>query len=223
MDKATPAYKKQPCAEDLPKAVTMPALKCCQVVGGKLIIPNDIRQLYLSDPVFSPEWRDMLTAFDKSWSAVIGEPSPGPSPVKREKKEEESGENASSPAGCKTEATDWKSVFPGDPVTIEQLTKKYSEGVTELVGSVPGLVFMVTPGPCLFVAAPKDPVHLEFAAQPLIAHGAGSWLLGEKGKKFLTSNPGKGHPCSWTSDEVPVVLEELEFQTNHLFFSQISV
>lgn len=215
MDKATPSYKKDPCTEDLPKAVTMPALKCCQVVGDKLIIPNDIRKTYLSDPVFSPEWREMLTAFDKAWSTAIGEPSAGPSPVKQQKEEEGDGAaKVEAPAGVKiAEGAEWATVFPGDPVTVEELTKKYSEGITELVGSVPGLVLMVTPGPCLFLAAPKDAVHLEFAAQPIIAHGAGSWLLGEKGKKFLVSSPGKGHPCAWTSDNVPVVLEdELKLQ-----------
>ena len=199
----------------------MPALKCCQVVGEKLIIPNDTRKLYLSDPVFSPEWREMLVAFDKAWATSIGEPAAGPSPVKRESQKEETKDGLKEDAetvGVKAEGTEWASVFPGDPVTIEELNKKYADGITELVGTVAGLVFMVAPGPCLFLAAPKEPVHLEFGAQPIIAHGAGSWLLGEKGKKFLASNPGKGHPCAWTSDNVPVVLEELQLET---FFLQL--
>ena len=210
LDKVTPRYKKEPPAEEIPKATTQPTLKCCQVVDGKLIIPSDVRNMFISCPVFSPEWRQMLADFDKCWSAPIGEPSPKPSPVKRETAKKEEGATGTTKTEAKAEQLgtyDWSATFKGEPETIEALKAKYKDGVTELAGSIQGLTFMLVPGPALFVAAPNDPVHLNIE-QPLIAHGAGTWLLGEKAKKFTSANPGKGFPCNWTSDDVPVVIED---------------
>lgn len=54
----------------------------------------------------------------------------------------------------------------------------------------------------------KEAVHLKASEAPVITHGAGVWLQGEKAKKFAQNNPGKGIPCSWSDDQVRVVMEE---------------
>ena len=209
-----PRYKKEPAAEDLPKPISMPELKVCQVVNKLLIIPKDTRNRFISDPMFGPEWREMLSQFDKLWTSTIGEVKVEPpqiSPVKTEKSKSEGGETQVEKKE-QEDSFDWSLVFTGEPETIEALKAKFSDGITELPvasSANPGLTLMLTPGPCLFVAAAgNDPIHLTANTQPVISHGAGVWLLGEKAAKFQANNPQKGFPCTWSSDGVLVVLEE---------------
>ena len=54
----------------------------------------------------------------------------------------------------------------------------------------------------------KETIQIKTNDGPIIAHGAGSWLIGDKATKFESSNPGKSLQRNWTSDEFPVVLEE---------------
>lgn len=218
MHEATPRYKKEAAKEDLPKTSTPPTLKLCQIVENKLIIPKDIRAQYISCPIFSPEWRELLTAFDKSWSHPVGEKVATESPIKKDTSchsPNPSNQSVSDTTEVKKEepAFDWSAVFPAETESVEELKKKFGDQLTELAGSS-GLTFCMVPGPMLFLTAPKDPVHLGYD-QPLITHGAGAWVLGEKAKKFVQHNPGKGFPCSWTSDDVPVVLEERSLNSSY--------
>ena len=213
MDKAMPRYKKDPAVEDLPKPISMPELKVCQVVNKLLIIPKDTRNRFISDPMFGPEWREMLSQFDKLWTSTVGEVKVEPpqiSPVKKENpKTEEGGTQVEKK---EEEGYDWSGIFKGEPETIEALKAKFTDGITEIpvASSVnPGLTFMLTPGPCLFIAAAgNDPIHMTANTQPVISHGGGVWLLGEKAAKFQANNPNKGFPCHWSNDGVLVVMEE---------------
>lgn len=48
-------------------------------------------------------------------------------------------------------------------------------------------------------------------AEPMILHGAGSWLLDDKAESWLKENPdGKGHCPTFENDLVKVVLEVSE-------------
>ena len=63
MDRQTPRYKKDVAQEDLPKKVEKPTLRVCQIDNQKLLLPRDVRQMFLQDPVWAPEWRELLVKF----------------------------------------------------------------------------------------------------------------------------------------------------------------
>ena len=211
MDTHTPRYKPKPSEEDLPKAVKPPELKCCQIVSEKLVLPSDVRSLFLTCPVFGPEWRELLSSFDKQWAAPVGTPTPKASPIKKETTKDETSETKKE--DVKEEGDfQWKSVFPGEPVTYEEVKKKHGQDqCTEIPGAVAGLLLVLAPGPSLYVVG-KTAVNLEMTT-PFITHGPGTWLLGDKANKFLQNNPGKGFVCKWTDDQGPVCVEENQFKT----------
>jgi hypothetical protein len=209
MDKHTPRYKAQPAEQDLPKQEGPPQLKVCKIESDKLVIPPDVRSLFLSCPVFGPEWRELLASFDKQWSAALQEPRP--SPVKRDPTSSENPNGVKVETKEEDETFDWSKVFCDEPSTYEDVKKKHgADQLTELPGHVGGLLLVVAPGPALYVVG-KDAVNLEIS-QPLISHGPVTWLLGDKATKFLTNSPGKGFLCQWQSDEVLVCIEDSMFQ-----------
>ena len=180
-------------------------LKVCKVDGDKLVIPSDVRSTFLTCPVHGPEWRELLAAFDKQWATPLqsagGQQT---SPVKKEVKTE------GADGETKTESYDWKSKFPNEPSTYEELKKKHgAEQLTELPASIAGLLLVITPGPALFIVG-KDACHLD-VHQPLVTHGPGVWLLGDKATKFMNNNAGKGFLCEWRDDQVPVCVEDTSF------------
>ena len=202
MDQCTPRYKPLPPPEDLPRKTELPTLKVCQLVDQRLVLPKDTRAMFLTCPIHGHEWREILQSFDASWSTPLsttaeGSPSPQKiqtdSPMKTEVKVESG-------------VFDWGSVFAGEAESLEKVKEKYGDNVCELVGPVSGTVFLVTPGPALYIMA-KEAVELKGFARPICTHGAGTWLLGEKSKKFQASNPGQGFICQWDSDQARVVLE----------------
>lgn len=196
MDKAMPRYKKEPSEQDLPAVPTLPELKICQLSEGKMIIPRDIRQSFLSDPVWSPEWREILQKFDADWGVVI--PGPCASP-----QQPSGGSATASPQGREF----WDRQFPGDPRTTEELKTKFGADLTEFAGPDASTSFFLAPGPSLYLNA-KDAVLLRASGNPLVCHGAGTWLLADKAEKFLRENPAKAIPCSWDSDQVTVLIED---------------
>ncbi len=209
MDKYTPRYKASPPEEELPKGLAKPDLKCCQIVEDKLILPKDVRSQFLTCPMFGPEWRELLSTFDKQWSLPIGESQNNPSPLKKEQSPVKTEDS-----GIKTEVKqelgpefDWANTYPDEPKTYEALQQKYGgDQIIELAGHIANMQLVLTPGPCLYVMA-KDAVTVTMD-QPLIAHGSGTWLLGEKASKYISNNPGKGFQCAWTDDRIPVIIEE---------------
>ena len=206
MDKVMPRYKKSPAPEDLPKCPEQPELKICQVSDGKLLIPQDLRRTFLVDPIWGPEWRALLQSFDSDWGVAIPDAAPTSSPAPSRTTE------STNPSTSKKEEEEdskswWQQFFKGDPTTYDEVKAKYGDDVTEMAGLDASTSFLLTPGPALYINA-KEAVLLKLSHQPLICHGAGVWLLGEKAERFLKDHPGKGIPCSWTSDEVAVVIED---------------
>ena len=207
MDKQSPRYKKDAAPEDLPKAVEQPSLRVCQLVGDKLVLPRDIRGMFMQDPVHAPDWRDLLVKFDEQWGAAVATPAPTPAPGAPNPTS--SSNSTPQDHGPKQEIFnfDWGSVFVDEPKSLDKLKAKYgSENLIEMPG-LGSTSFLLFPGPCLFMMA-KETVCLKASEAPVIMHGAGVWLLGDKAKKFAQNNPGKGIPCSWSDDQVRVVMEE---------------
>ena len=206
MDKTQPRYHKEPSPDSLPQKDDLPALKVCQVSDNKLCLPRDIRQMFLQCPIYGPEWRSLLKEFDAQWGvpASDGSPTPRssanpngtPSPVKDEVKMEK-------------DEFDWSTAFPDEPKTMDAIKQKYGQDITEMPGHDPNVTFVLVPGPALFVTV-KEAMVLKNAAinGPIVAHGAGVWLLGDKADKFKKDNPNRGIPCSWHNDEGWVVMEE---------------
>ena len=129
-----PRYKASPPAEELPQAPAAPELKLCQVSDGRMLIPRDIRQSFLGCPIYGPEWRDLLKAFDSDWGVQVPAVSDSHSPA---------GKNTSSPSrlasgpGAKKEEEDttafWKKYFP------------FSDDIQELAGPDASTKFVLTP------------------------------------------------------------------------------
>lgn len=132
MDKQSPRYKNNVAPEDLPKAVEPPSLRVCQLVGDKLVLPRDIRSMFMQDPVHAPDWRDLLVKFDEHCGAPLtATTAPAPTPVP--------GAPNSSPQdqGPKQEVFnfDWGSVFVDEPKSLDKLKAKYgSENLIEMPG-----------------------------------------------------------------------------------------
>ena len=202
MHSQTPRYKKEVRMEDLPRQVEPPTLHICQLADSRLILPRDIRQLFLQDVMHSPEWREILQKFDRDWgSAEVQTPSSGPT-VKPEVKSEVKSEEE-----IKSEPCDLSGQFQGSPKTLEKVKEKYgADNVVEMT-AFSNTSLLLVPGPHLFIMA-KESVDLKGLGAPIIAHGAGVWLVGEKAKRFEASNAGKGIPCKFTSDQAACVLED---------------
>lgn len=167
--------------------------------------------MFLQCPIYAPEWRDLLKDFDAQWGVASTDPTSSPprssanpngtpSPVKNEVKMEK-------------DDFDWSAAFPDEPKTMEALKQKYGQDITEMPGHDPNVTFLLVPGPALFVSV-KEAMVLKNSATngPIVAHGAGVWLLGDKADKFKKDNPQRGIPCSWHSDEIWVVMEEWALQ-----------
>ncbi|CAK9002075.1 Uncharacterized protein SCF082_LOCUS7183 [Durusdinium trenchii] len=202
MNSVLPRYRKAPPPEEMPAVLQKPELRICQLSDGRLIIPRDIRQAFLTCPVWGPEWRDLLKAFDADWGVAVpsgpSTPSPsGPVSQSNEKKEE-----------VKDEDGFWAKHFADSFKTLEALKAKFGSDLTEMAGPEQAVSFALVPGPALYIVG-KEAVQLkESAGSPLVCHGAGTWLLGAKAEKYRADNPGRGIPCAWSSDEVLVVVEE---------------
>ena len=208
MDKQMPRYKAVPDADELPRSQQRPNLVICQVnEDGKLALPKDVRAQFMQDPIWSVEWREIVKKFDAQWGEPIADPSPSPN----------GGGTSGSPKpllAVKVEdmlgaSFDWQAVFMDEPKTRAALEAKHSD-LQEMVGG-PSFSLMLAPGPKLYAVA-KDAMDHPAVNQPVITHGAGAWLLGEKADKYEKDHGGRGVPCAWTDDSALVVLEELGYR-----------
>jgi len=197
MDKYVPRYKKELPAEEVPTAASRPDLSICQVVDTKMILPRDIRQQFLTCPVWGAEWRALLQKFDREWGCHEGTPV----------------EVELAPA-----VEVGPSYIPNEPDTLAKLKEKYGDPLAELpVPDSPTVLLLMT-GPILFIMA-KEAVTMRPFDGPLMLHGAGTWLTGEKATKFEAENPGRGIPCRFEDDRRKVVLEDshhIKFIDPHL-------
>lgn len=207
MDKVTPRYKREVPADEMPKAPEVPSLKLCQFSDGKLSIPRDIRQHFMQCPLFGPEWREIIVQFDKDWGVPT---APGPSSTQQSQQPGQDPANAAkieTKDEFKMEPFDWSTAFPGAPTTLSSLKEKFGNELTEMVGVSQTTSFYLAPGPQLYVVA-KEASHIKALEAPIVSHGAGSWLTGDKASKFLTNNPDRGIPCKLESDEIGTVFED---------------
>eukprot|EP00435_Cladocopium_sp_Y103_P015093 s4572_g3.t1 len=178
MDKALPRYRPDAPPEEIPSQAVRPELALCQWVDGKLILPRDIRQQFLCDPIWGGEWRSILSSYDKDWGChAVQQPTVVDVPQ-------------SEPTG--------PTFMPNEPTTLAALKEKYGDPTAELPIPDTHAVLLVMNGPMLFVGA-KEATTLK-PDGPIISHGAGSWLTAEKAVKFETDNPKKGIPCKFEND-----------------------
>ena len=199
MDKILPRYRAEVPAEEIPARAEQPELLVCRVVDGKLILPRDLRQQFLSCPIFGQEWREILQKFDKDWGTEIPSDDPTTPPPRGSNQGVESTPPNPERSGPVT--------MPNEPETLEKLKEKYGEIVCEMPVPDSSLVLALVTGPCLFLVA-KAASTFQARSAAIIAHGAGSWLTADKATAYEAQNPGKGIPCSWTDDQVQVVLED---------------
>ena len=200
MDKALPRYKKEAPQEELPTALTKPELSLCQMVDGKMILPKDIRQQFLACPVWGQEWREILTKFDRDWGCEVGDPVTPP-PNQRM-----AALNTPSPMNPPVRQA-LPPTMPGEPTTIEKMKEKYGDVVAELPLGTTGVTLALVTGPALFMVA-KEACTVSPMDGPIISHGAGSWLTGEKADKYESNHPGSAIPCVFVDDLAKVVLED---------------
>ena len=210
MDRQTPRYKKDVAQEELPKKVEKPNLRVCQLSDSKLVLPRDVRHMFLQDPVWAPEWREMLQKFDEQWGTQAAAQAAPAAPGASTTASQAEGTAVKEEGTEGTQGFDWGSVFPQEPTTLDKIKAKHgNENLIELP-ALGNTSFLVGPGPCLYLMA-KETVILKQWEAPLIMHGAGVWLIGDKARKFATNNPGRGVPCCWTDDLGYVCLEDVKF------------
>lgn len=212
MDKKDHKYKKEVSADDMPKDPKIPPLKLCQYNDGRLQIPRDIRQHFMQCALHGPEWRDIIVKFDQDWGAPTAAAPTSPS-TPSPPSNGSSNPSGGSPADVKIEAKledgfEWFSIFKDSPSTLATLKQKFGSDLTEMAGIGSTSSFYLAPGPQLYLVA-KDPIHVKCTQSPIISHGAGSWLTGDKATKFEANTPDRGIPCKLDSDQFPCVFEEM--------------
>lgn len=196
MDKVLPRYKAKAPTEELPSKIEPPQLALCQCVDGRLSLPRDVRQQFLQCPIWGPEWRIILTEFDREWSASTPTSTTGADGGK---------DVVPIPAPHVPSSAD--PCIPNEPGTVEQVKAKYGDVVAELPMPNTSVTLALFAGPVLFVVA-KEACSLHAADGPIVTHGAGSWLQAEKAQKYEEKHPGHGIPRAFHGDLCRVVLED---------------
>ena len=200
MDKVAPRYRASPAQEEMPVSPERPTLEICQHQQGTLLLPRDIRQHFLQCPLWGPEWRDVLKDFDKAWS-VNAEPVAAAATVAAAAVDPAA---AAGPAAAGS--FDWAAVFSDEAKTVAAAQEKHGKALAEMtVTGTPGCTLMLLEDHALFVCA-QEAVSID-SSMAFLAHGAGTWLLGDKATKLKAEHPEKGFECKWNSDEDLVVLE----------------
>ncbi|CAK9013014.1 Uncharacterized protein SCF082_LOCUS11746 [Durusdinium trenchii] len=196
MDKITPKYRRDPPQEEMPSSVDAPNLEICQLADGKLLLPTDVRQHFLQCPIWGNDWRKELQSFDAAWGTNAATTPTVAEPVA--KKEEAAAGSADGRTQC---------FFPNEPASIDAVKAKYGDVIAEVPIPDAPIVLVVLPGSILFARA-TEATTLRAADGPILSHGPGSWLIGDKATKYDQQNAGKGLFCRWENDEGIVVLEE---------------
>ena len=154
-------------------AVFDPAsLAVCKLVEDSLIIPSDLRQKYLQDPLRSPEWKQILKKFDAAHGATAVPAASAPSA---------SAGSIENPAENGEDA--WATMFADDPKTVKELEEKFQICSSFALPGNSALVCKVIEGPKLFVCAVTAGTF--DTEQPIILHGAGTWLLDNKAQAAM--------------------------------------
>eukprot|EP00435_Cladocopium_sp_Y103_P022300 s1179_g5.t1 len=179
-------------ASNMPDEIMTPEFLLCKMQGEQLVLPSDIRQKWLADPLRSKEWKKILSVFDRqhgvqSSSAAAAQPVPA-TPAAAPEGQAAAGEDAV-PVTEGSEAAavpggPWATIFADEPKTVEALTQKYDVAATFATNGSSGLVLKVVEGPKLFLCAPLAG-SLSWDENALVTHGAGQWLLDAKAAKLI--------------------------------------
>ena len=135
MDKILPRYKRNADAELMPPAAEKPELCLCQYVDNKLLLPTDVRQHFLSCPIFGLEWRKILSDFDRQWGSAADVVQPQPSGVKVEVAETEG--KVSEPV-----------TMPNEPTSLEDAKAKYGDPTADIPLADFPVAIVIFPAPC---------------------------------------------------------------------------
>ena len=176
--KMTPKYVEA-YTDDAPVDASPPDLVVCESQGGKLVLPAQVRNQFMSDPVRTPEWKAILSEFDRKWS-----------------NETVSSNTAGNTTGAIVPANEgdgptsttsvWETAFPGEPVTKDEFDGKYSSMHSFPISDT--LTAIVTEGPKLFLSAVGE---VEAGVQdPILTFGAGTWLLDAQATSYLEEKCG---------------------------------
>lgn len=177
--KCTPKYKPD-FVDETPMTIEKPDLFLCEVQDGRLCIPGDLRSRWVACPIRAPEWRQILTQFDKQWAVDVSE-----QPKKEEKATPAPSQPATSPGtdGEEVKGFDWQEVFPEEPKSKEALESKYGAGAHRFNVTDNNLVMVLVEGPKLFILALAES-ELD-GREPILCYGAGTWLLDNKAESLV--------------------------------------
>ncbi|CAK9061163.1 Uncharacterized protein SCF082_LOCUS32081, partial [Durusdinium trenchii] len=152
MNNVTPRYRKDVVQDELPRLEEKPQFKVCQLTpDGKFQLPQDVRGHFMQDPIWGPEWREIVTKFDQQWgsvqtttdtNALSSSPAATPSPgVKTEAQ-------VKNEVKLEADGFSWSSHFSGEPESEDSLKTKFGSDLTEIPGGQ-NYKFFMAPGPNL--------------------------------------------------------------------------
>ena len=159
----------EPSPADLPAAAEAPNLKVCRLSeDNMLVLPLEVRERFLTDPIRGSRWREVLKAFDKAWS-IAAPPPLKPSTIKCEEDKDADPELS------------WNTIFTEEVRKRQELENKYQDVVATIDPDEPDPKFYVTivkDGDVhkIFVVA-KKAVEIP-STDYFFGHGAGSWING---------------------------------------------
>lgn len=213
MEKKLPRYQAEVPESEVPPCPTEPELKLCSLVDGALVLPRDVRTEFMTDPIRGPEWRKIVTEFDRCFTLAAKEAA-----CQSEKQTQDS--PPSDAAGGGETSTAWDTVFPDEPRAKAAWREKYDAKIKGKCQWCPQLTAYIVDDPdgpeandppkyMLFVEASQDyTIPLD---EVFLAYGAGTWLLDAKADSYIEENANgfKGVLCQFDSDAAEVVLEDL--------------
>jgi len=192
--------------------VTTPDFKLCKLIDQKLVLPQEVRERFLRDPVRSNEWRDVLRKFGAVYSTSSG----GQPAATAEVAAAGVADNGQEPSAA-PDAVSCDQWFPAEPQNFDAFKAQYPRSVS----------FDHSNGKCFFAMVDipvegepevsekklflvgKEAVTLgELNDGYLLGHAGGTWYQAAKAIKFVKDNPGKGYIAEWSTDEVLCVLEK---------------
>lgn len=170
-----PKFQREPETENNENAdLQPPELLLCEIKSDELQVPANIRQQYLGDPIRAPEWKQILSEFDRKWARGDqgGDAEQASSLVVSDE----------APSGNQDEQFSWQTIFPEEPSTKSDMESKYGTPAASFAINETLSAFLCE-GPRLFLVACGEG---EFGTtEPIICFGAGVWLLEAKADSFL--------------------------------------
>lgn len=172
----TPKYVEAHTDDAPDEASGPPDLVICKTEGGKLVLPVEVRNQFMSDPVRTPEWKAILSEFDRKWSSEAGSSNTAGGTTGAIVPAD-----ASEATSTSTTTSVWETAFPGEPVTKNEFEGKYSSMHSFPISDT--LAAIVTEGPKLFLSAVG--VADVGVQDPILTFGAGTWLLDAQATSYM--------------------------------------